>query len=79
MKEMKEILSEIILLTNQIELEYPELYRFLEEQPMTIPSENNPNIDRNTLEEYMHGLQQMLENYVKEHELRGVWSGVQRS
>ncbi|WP_240740127.1 hypothetical protein [Flagellimonas allohymeniacidonis] len=71
-KEIKEILSEIILLTNQIELEYPELYKFLEEQPMTIPAENNPKIDRDTLEDYMNGLRQLLEHYVEEHQLRRV-------
>lgn len=70
MKEMREIISEIVLLTNQIETEYPELYRFLEEQPMTIPAEDKPEIDRETLENYLIGLRQLLEHYVQEHQLR---------
>ena len=67
---MREIISEIVLLTNQIETEYPELYRFLEEQPMTIPAEDKPEIDRETLENYLIGLRQLLEHYVQEHQLR---------
>lgn len=70
MKEMKEILSEIVLLTNQIETEHPELYRFLEEQPMTIPAEDQPEIDRGTMENYLLGLRALLEHYVEEHQLR---------
>ncbi|WP_420601131.1 hypothetical protein [Flagellimonas sp.] len=70
MKEMKEILSEIVLLTNQIETEYPELYKFLEEQPMTIPAEDKPEIDRETMENYLMGLRGLLEHYVEEHQLR---------
>ncbi|WP_420322012.1 hypothetical protein [Flagellimonas sp.] len=70
MKEMKEILSEIILLTNQIEMEYPELYRFLDEQSMTIPVEDKPEIDQKTMEEYLLGLRHLLEHYVEEHQLR---------
>ncbi|WP_190811006.1 hypothetical protein [Flagellimonas sp. S3867] len=70
MKEMKEILSEIVLLTNQIETEYPELYKFLEEQPMTIPAEDKPEIDRATMENYLMGLRALLEHYVEEHQFR---------
>ncbi|MGW9685753.1 hypothetical protein [Flagellimonas sp. 2504JD1-5] len=70
MKEMKEILSEIVLLTNQIEMEHPELYKFLDEQPMTIPVEDKPEIDQKTMEEYLLGLRQLLEHYVEEHQFR---------
>ncbi len=70
MKEMKEILSEIVLLTNQIETEYPELYKFLEEHPMTIPAINNPEIDRETMEKYLVGLRQLLEHYMEKYQLK---------
>ncbi|NAS12262.1 hypothetical protein GTQ38_09635 [Flavobacteriaceae bacterium R33] len=70
MREMQEILSEIILLTNHIEVEYPELYQFLEEQPMTIPTEDHPIIDKKTMKVYLEGLRQLLEHYVEEHHLR---------
>lgn len=68
MKTMQELLSEIMLITNEIETEHPELYRFLEENPMTIPSENHKTIDKPTLEEYLDSLRQVLEHYLEAHQ-----------
>jgi broad specificity phosphatase PhoE len=68
MKTMQELLSEIMLLTNHIETEYPELYRFLDENPMTIPSLDHPNIDKEIMKEYMDSLKQLLEHYLETHQ-----------
>lgn len=68
MKTMKELLSEIMLLTNEIETNHPELYRFLDENPMTIPSENCESIDKPTLEEYLDSLKQLLQHYLESHQ-----------
>jgi hypothetical protein len=40
----------ILQLTLDIETNYPELYRFLDENPITIPSEVHPNIDKKSIE-----------------------------
>lgn len=68
MKTMQELLSEIMLLTNHIETEYPELYRYLDENPMTIPASNHPNINKKTMEEYMDSLKQMLQHHLETHQ-----------
>ena len=68
MKLMQELLSEIMLLTNEIETEYPELYRFLDENPMTIPSDSHTNINKSILKEYLDSLKQLLENYLESHQ-----------
>ena len=46
MINLQNILTEIFQLTKTIETNYPELYHFLEENPMTIPSESHPSIHR---------------------------------
>jgi hypothetical protein len=45
MKRLKEIIKEINDLTLKIELEYPELYQYLGENPMTIPNSEDPELN----------------------------------
>ncbi|PRX54635.1 hypothetical protein [Flagellimonas meridianipacifica] len=68
MRTLQELLSEIVLLTNHIETEYPELYRYLDENPMTIPVLDNPDINKKVMGEYMNSLKQLLENYLEIHQ-----------
>ena len=65
MNTIKNILKEITELTYTIEAHYPELYRTLDENPMTIPSTNHPNINKETMEDYLEGLKQILKKYVE--------------
>jgi hypothetical protein len=51
MANLKNILTEITQLTNNIETNYPELYRFIDENPMTIPSSNHPQITKEIMED----------------------------
>ena len=67
MENLGTVLSEITRLTYTIESDYPELYRFLDETPMTIPSDANPTIDLRTLKDYLESLQQMLKHYLETH------------
>lgn len=68
MKTMQELLGEIILLTNYIETDFPELYRFLDENPMTIPISEQASIDRETMKDYLDGLRQLLEHHLERHQ-----------
>jgi len=68
MKTMQELLGEIILLTNHIETDFPELYRFLDENPMTIPISEQASIDKETMAEYLNSLRQLLEYQLERHQ-----------
>lgn len=67
MKTSQELLTEISTLTRQIEEEYPELYKYLDENPMTIPDIDNPKVDNKALKEYLESLQNLVAKYEEEH------------
>lgn len=67
MKDIQKIVTEIAQLTKTIETNYPEIYKFLDEIPMTIPSENHPNIDEIVLQEYLESLKQFLKHHIETH------------
>jgi hypothetical protein len=63
MKELESILKEIVDITTTMETEYPELYRFLGENPMTIPTADQPKIDEAALREYLMSLKGLLQHH----------------
>ena len=65
MDNLQIILAEISWLTKTIESDYPELYQFLDENPMTIPSENHPEIDKKILKDYLESLRQLLKHHLE--------------
>lgn len=67
MKHIKKILNEITELTTDIETNYPELYVFLEENPLTIPSEKKPVITSNYLQAYLDSLKLLKEHHLELH------------
>ena len=67
MSDLTKILKEITDLTFKIESEYPELYKFLDENPITIPALEHPDIDKKIMKEYLDDLKQLLEQYIKTH------------
>ncbi len=69
MGNRRQILEEINKLTYMIETDYPELYQFLDENPMTIPSEVHPEVDTKALKVYLEGLKQILEHYKVTHKI----------
>ena len=60
METENELNAKIIALTMKIQKEHPELTKFLEEMPVTIPNETTPNINTKTLEEYYESLVTIL-------------------
>lgn len=63
-----QILNEQILAkTLWIRKNEPELSKFLTEMPVSIPTEENPRIDQKNLSDYLDSLNQLIENYRKEH------------
>ena len=67
MKTLQDIQNQIIRLTTSIEVNYPELYATLDENPITIPSEVHPDMNINIMEDYLKSLKQILKQYSKTH------------
>ncbi len=65
MENLQNLLSEITQLTKKIETNYPELYKYLDENPMTIPDESDPEINKKVLQKYLESLRQMLKNHIE--------------
>ncbi|MEB8345206.1 hypothetical protein OO010_04060 [Flavobacteriaceae bacterium KMM 6898] len=61
------IMNKITRLTSNIETNYPELYHFLDEDPITIPNESHPNLDQTTFIAYLDSLKQLLKHHLKTH------------
>ncbi|MHB1147764.1 MAG: hypothetical protein ACYC01_09235 [Lutibacter sp.] len=67
MNTLHALSAKISQLTKTIESNYPELYQFLDECPFTIPSESNPSIDKNILQDYLDSLKQLLKHHIETH------------
>ena len=65
MKNKQKILTKISNLLLDIEKNHHELYVHLDENPMTIPISNQPNIDTKSLEDYFISLKEILKKYKK--------------
>lgn len=68
MKHADELLAEIASLTRKIETDYPELYPFLDENPITIPNIKHPKLDTKDLENYLETLKDQIKKFNKEHQ-----------
>ncbi|MCK0131607.1 hypothetical protein MWU59_08835 [Flavobacteriaceae bacterium F08102] len=69
MKDLHKILQDITQLTLKIETDYPELYRSLDENPLTLPVDSHPEIDKNVMQVYLKSLKEVLEHYVEEQKI----------
>jgi hypothetical protein len=67
MENLHNIQTEITQLTTNIETNYPEIYRFLDENPMTIATSNNPHVDKMAMQEYLESLKQLLKHHLETH------------
>ena len=64
MKTEKELNAKILSLTMKIREERPELTKYLEEMPITIPSESDPEITLGLLKGYIESLKDLLNKTV---------------
>lgn len=63
MEAEKDINERIIAKIDQIKQEHPELTKYLDEIPLTIPSESNPEVKLRYLYDYYDSLNSLLEKY----------------
>lgn len=68
MKTEKELNQEILETTTMIRNEYPELIKYLEEVPLTIPIVDDPAITNKLLEDYAKSLKNIIIKYGIRHE-----------
>jgi len=59
----KELNAKILKITMTIKDHYPELSQYLDEMPVTVPSEKDPEITLNHLQTYYESLNSLLNKY----------------
>lgn len=64
----KKITEKILEITMTIGTQYPELSKYLNEMPVTLPDVSNPEIDKKILLEYYNSLDSMLKEYMPNHQ-----------
>ena len=66
---IRDILTEISNVTRDIEENYPELQKYLDETRSTLPQGNNESavLNENELKNYLDGLKEMISKYKNEH------------
>ena len=70
MKDLHRLMTEITQLTSNIETNYPEIYRLLDENTLTIPGPGIPAIDKKTLEDYLQTLKELLKHQIREQHMK---------
>jgi hypothetical protein len=63
----KNLNAKILKITMTIMEQYPELSKYIEEMPVTIPNEKIPEITLDNLKTYFESLNTMLNKYKLEH------------
>jgi hypothetical protein len=69
METEEEINAKILKITMVIQENYPELSKYLNEMPITIPIDNRPEVNVQNLQKYYDTLLTLFRNYVAEHQL----------
>ncbi|TDP60927.1 hypothetical protein [Flavobacterium dankookense] len=62
--------SNILAITLKINNQYPELSKFLNEMPATIPNQENPEVNNHSLEQYYNSLVDLLKEYKETHQVK---------
>ncbi|MEI7508443.1 MAG: hypothetical protein WCJ62_03160 [Flavobacterium sp.] len=69
METEEEINAKILKVTMVIHENYPELSKYLNEMPITVPIDSRPEINVKNLQKYYDTLLTLFRNYVSEHQL----------
>jgi hypothetical protein len=67
MKIENELNADILKITMKIRTDYPELSKYLNEMPATLPDDSNPKMDYKILLDYYNSLDSMLQEYKPSH------------
>lgn len=67
MKTEAELNQYIVKITMTIRNEFPELMKFINEMPVTIPNMESPEINVKILQDYFDSLEDLLRKYAPNH------------
>lgn len=67
MESINDLNKKITNITMLIQEKYPELSKFLNEFPITIPKEESPEINISILKDYFNSLDTLLKDYIIQH------------
>lgn len=67
MKQLHQLMQEITLLTTEIETKYPELYKYLDETPITICETKEQTICTDDLKKYLETPKAQLQHHIETH------------
>jgi len=60
-------MQELVQLTTQIEMNYPELYTTLNETPLFLGESSSQGVTTKELESYLNTLKEKLKHYIENH------------
>lgn len=63
MTPLTKTLSKISHLIRYIETDYPELYQYLDENPVTLSNHSGAEMDTESMQNYLETLKSILHNY----------------
>ncbi|TVZ27671.1 hypothetical protein JM83_2728 [Gillisia sp. Hel_I_86] len=69
MESITKLLNEITLITLKMETKYPEIYKFLDEDTLTLPVREHPKINSEVLLDYLESLKQLLFHHKETHRI----------
>ncbi|WP_309641323.1 hypothetical protein [Flavobacterium sp.] len=67
MKSLNLLMQEIIQLTAEIETKFPELYKYLNETPLSLSETKKEAISTNDLKQYLESLKTQLQHHIETH------------
>ncbi len=66
-KAVTNLNAKILAFTITISTSHPELMKYIDEMPVTIPNEKHPNIELESLNNYYNSLTTLLHKYLQVH------------
>lgn len=72
MVTLKQLMQDIIQITTVIETDYPELYKYLGETPVSIGETKEKTVMIDDLKEYLESLKAQLEHHIETHQNKNI-------
>ena len=67
MKSIQQLMHDIIQLTTEMETNFPELYNYLDETPLTLGEIKEKEISTQDLAQYLETLKTQLQHHIATH------------
>ncbi|MFN3754886.1 hypothetical protein [Flavobacterium sp.] len=67
MKTLNQLMQDIIQLTTEIETQYPELYKYLSETPLSLCETSSERVHTTELVQYLETLKSQLQHHIETH------------